>query len=84
VTDPSEPIPQFILIPEEHQQWVMQTYRARRCDLVLKQSADPNPQNLLHRVDRFYELGKGLDVGAGVLACGHRASVPMGGPGSPV
>jgi hypothetical protein len=58
VTDPPEPIPRFTLIPEEHRQWVMQTYRARRCDLVLKQIADPNPQSLLHRVDQIYELEK--------------------------
>jgi hypothetical protein len=58
VTDASEPTPQFVLVPEEREKWVMQTYRARRCDLVLNRVIDPAPNSLLDLVDRRYDLEK--------------------------
>jgi hypothetical protein len=58
MTEAEPPEPQFILSPEEHQKWVMQTYRARRCDLVLRRVVDPKPQSLLDLVDRVYEMEK--------------------------
>ena len=36
----------------------MQTYRARRCDLVLRRVVDSKPQSLLDLVDRVYEVEK--------------------------